>query len=999
MRRSVRLRKQAPQNERKKGKERDENEEEEEEEEVQKRRPRKPAPRRQSPKPRGGAAQKAINEQARILETLKEANVPAELIQTVLHQTSAFEEAMQLLRESGKEATKQEVRCALIAANVAQRIKDPSNAKKVIHPQSEAEVEIARDVAEALDGYALASMESSERDGVEKLLERYGLSIDKPRGLEYKCHFKPIVVPGVKTLNRGELESFLENNKAHHLAIFSVEREPDGMACFHIEDLFALLKMRSNSPTDADVQQLKEEYWALAKIDAGGVVLKSGECLQAVEWHAAYMQLKDFLKNDIDPQKCASLLKVSSALVPTKRLGKWRRVSNQIRRFVRHMWDLFAMKLITDLISNTACVVVLTYGFLAAPRAYSEVMQTALKTYCQGFMLCQVYGAVAYMYNMFAGKIFNTIIGVFTSMLKKLRLDSWVVYAQNSLEAIRQSRTLNAVAAGTTFVFSSLLKKFIIGGFMSGFGYATGLSTGFTIAVLSPWTLIPIAIGACILAYTTYKGTPDIHVSQSLSDLDPNMGTFGVFLSFLSTGVGCEMYGLVNGKKSAWLCNAQMTNTFKRMLNSAVISSVCDLLLLLLRVMNGQDFLAEYFGETRCERLLSGLLKQDNETRLLLVAFNNAETAAQKAALEMKNAGFNVDAKLVELSVLTSVGSDLNKDQYKNAELQSARDALGKFQNTFVNAQKELESANHALKVAAEQAGITYKPFEMYKTVDVNNISQQLKEVEGKISYLNATYGKPDIDPRFAPLNEERKKLSLLLEIRESNILFEQAKIEAIQVEAARVKAENQENAAKAKEAENKANEAAIEDMRRLNAEALAKQASEAAEKIQEQQEKAKPTVLVHTTSATTTPIANATAAPTEAIDETISQLEMSTNITSTGQPADLQQHTAVNVSTLAPNPQPRLKSPIVDQNIKFDDYKGIPEFRSVGWSTEAGPVFVDRNWKGNEDLMQKIIQQAIDNPEKANEYRSMYANYHIPLVPKWFLWFDDFTCKFWDCD
>lgn len=129
MRRSVRLRKQALQNESEKERERD-NVDEEEGEEVEERRPQKSAQRRsQSPKPNGGAAEKAINEQARILATLKEA-MPAELIQTVQKQANAFDEAMQLLRESGERATKQEVRCVLIAAKRRAAHKRPRKRQK-----------------------------------------------------------------------------------------------------------------------------------------------------------------------------------------------------------------------------------------------------------------------------------------------------------------------------------------------------------------------------------------------------------------------------------------------------------------------------------------------------------------------------------------------------------------------------------------------------------------------------------------------------------------------------------------------------------------------------------------------------------------------------------------------------------------------------------------------------------------------------------------------------
>ena len=979
--------------------------------------PEQPAPRSRAPRPEkkhGNAT-----EEARFLATLKEANMPAELVQTVQNNVSALDEAMEVLRSSGKRASKQEIRCVLIAANVAQRLKDPANAKKVLHPQSEAEVEIARDVAAALDDYALNSMESSERNQVEDLLYRYNLAIDTSRGLEYKCNFKPIFVPGVKTLTQSELESFLENNKVHHLAIFSVEREPEGMACFFVEDLFALLKTKSNSPTNADVHKFREEYWEMSSIHAGGVSLTAEDCMNALEWHAAYTQLKAIVEKGLSAEQHASLLKVSTAIVPLKRLGKWRRVGNFARYVVRSMWQLIGWKAVSDFFSNVMCVAVLTFGMFANPRMFTEAMRTTARAWCEGFLMCQLYELISYLMDQ-AGPYFAKIMDMCMSFLKKMGFANWAAYAGEWLEALKpQSQGSKAVVAGVKFVFSAFLKKLLVGGFLSGFTYVTGLTTGVSMALFSTWTIVPIAIGAVIVGYTTYKGK--VEIPQALSYLDPNMGFIGVMLALLSSGMGCDVFGFVAGKKAARLCNSKLTS-FAKSMNPSIVCTVCDMLLLLARVGYGDtQFLSEYFGETRCERLLSGLLEQD---RRIVAATQDAINAAGKAF----EIGKQIEKNNIKIEELINSEEKRGQVDSEISLLERNNEDLIKAQNQALNIVKEITSSIDFKNKAAK----------MLATFDAKN--QTISSIAHRLANVNRMIVIAELEQKtqtssFSYL-EDLKQAQFILQ----NDLGQLAFIKRVHGTASDLKEIEiaQEVLAKADIASEKPEPRTNSSLKGLSLTVYRppsnpRPRAPTRAPINAQNGTNGQNAMLNTTTelVKTLKLPFPTQIPDELTTVSLTP-SVFTNGTSTDQRTDPIQNTSTNSSAFvrepapspeqspapspplspAPSPAPNVeqsppqnKPAILDEifKVSFASRREEVGNRSFDWNTQGKRVCIQSSWTGDEYLVEKIIKQAKNDPAKAEAVGEKYHETEswIPrkLLGAPFLYFNEETCSYWKCD
>ena len=474
-------------------------------------------------------------------------------------------------------------------------------------PENKAERETVRKIDETLDGYALAHMEANKRNEIEDLLSRYDLSIDAARGLEYRCSFKPISIPGYRCKTLEFLEEFLAKNPGNHLAIFSVERKALGLCCFYIDDLMQLLRVKSRSPTHGALKQLNKEYWDTAHVNAGGITLGGAEILLAIQWADAYAKFKVLLENEMTPEIYASLLKVSTAIVPTKRLGKWRSFTNLIRRQMRNMWGLFVAKLATDIISNCLCAFVLYFSLLnTANLGLSTLFWNACREYVFGWAIQVVHSKLWEIGKEFSIAFFTRICDWVGALLTKLGFGFIGNILQAWLDAFAYHK-IGAIGSGASFFITGVLYKLLMSGVMTLFsGTAFGLSGG---------TLVPIALGALLVTYSRWGSSPSQGTLQ-LSAVTPqitNFGTVSLLTMLLASENVCQIFGnFANTKVLRW-CNTKAKNLITSMLKYSILLTVADMLVFIVRAGYGDKKIWEFYGPTRCELQYDNLLLKEEQ--------------------------------------------------------------------------------------------------------------------------------------------------------------------------------------------------------------------------------------------------------------------------------------------------------------------------------------------------------------------------------------------------
>ena len=627
---------------------------------------------------------RAAKEKKKLLAILDE-SLPPEKVREIQASDAAFQDAMRSITRSAAQATKAEVRAVMLVANIAARMKDPGSAPPRVRPQTEQERDIERNLHEALDGYSLSSMENGERNSIADLLAPKDLSIDKSRGLEYRCYYKPVPIHGAKT--QAELEVFLDEHKAHHMAIYSVERQPDGLSCFHIEDLIRLLKRESNTVSDVDLQRLTEEYWQSAGITVSGVRFTGTELLDAVQWGAAYSKLREMLADEgaLDAAARRSLLKVSSALVPTQRLSTWRRWNNQMQRRMRDMWTFIGRNFVVKFVSSCACVLALWYGSIGKSRDLTEaVWHVGYENYI-GLITLVICPYISSFVIEYAGPALTAAKAAVLSTLKALRIP-WLLQIVGMLfevfEALKpeniENKTLKAVATGAKFMVTTVLKKMVASGIVvaatTWSPSAVALSAG---AVFTLPSLLPIAIGALLSAYIGNTSTFE-PLAMQVSSGNKLGSIVTVLLAAFTTDTVCDFIGNLS-TKAGTTCRKYRSSVVKGLMNVTLILGILDLLLLFGRSVDKELF--KSFPKTHCEEYLE---------RLLLSNFNKATLNADLAAKETKERATELYALNVKL-------------QDPKLPQPSQEEVLNK-EGEYKKAAEILAASNAKLQIAADEA-------------------------------------------------------------------------------------------------------------------------------------------------------------------------------------------------------------------------------------------------------------------------------------------------------
>jgi len=635
-------------------------------------------------------------EEKKLLAILNE-TLPPEKVRAIKASNAAFQEAMTAMTKSAAQTTRAEVNAVILAANIAARMKDPGSAPPRVRPQTDQEREIERNLQEALDGYSLSSMEEGERHQIQDLLQEYGLSIDKSRGLEYRCHYKVVPVHGAKT--QAQLESFLDEHKAHHLAIFSVERQPEGLSCFYIEDLIKYIKRVSNTDSDASLQLLSEEYWESTGVTVNGVRFTGAEVLLAVQWGAAYAKLRELLADTstLPDGMRRSLLKVSSALVPTKRLGRWRTFYNQARGLLRGMWHLIGMKIALDFLSRCACVFALCYGYFGKARDFVEVAWAVSEGF-MGMLMCMMQTYVGSILESYIGPALTYALGAFTTALKALGFTHLVTVVSMWVDALKpeniQNKYLKGAVIGGTYAATAILKRIVVGGLMAALNpmSTTSVLVGAT-AVFSTATLLPIAIGAIFSMYVGNTSMFALPATQ-LSGGGLNSNIVTILLPALTTGIACDFLGKIFGRKAGKVCSKSASLAVQMFLNYAILNGILDLLKLLVRLTYPE--LVKDYSKTNCELELESLLASN---------FSKATLQAAVAEQDARARAEELYALLVQ-----------EQDPYLKSKL--SQEAVSIAQSKYDVAQKSLEASNSSLKIAAEDVEKAFVPAKGYTIYD-----------------------------------------------------------------------------------------------------------------------------------------------------------------------------------------------------------------------------------------------------------------------------------------
>ena len=655
--------------------------------------PEKMQSRKKSPnRPEGETpAQKEARAQRKndelLFEALRKTESP-EKIQEIKDKARALEEGLEVLRESAKRTTQEELALVQVATSVVARHKkknseptktssksaqnpprstkgstksstkgsvkgasqrskrsvknsevaskkspakvfkkDSTRELKGVLPKTEAERKIAKQIEEALDGEEMRNMGTEERRAIEVLLAQCGLSIDAPRGLEFRCHFKPILIPGVRTKTQEELNSFLERHPAHHLAIYSIERRQEGLACFHIGDLIEYLKYRSRSDTYTELQKRDEAYWDSANIKVGGVTLDGEEVMRAIDWGESYAKLIEMLSTDMEPETYDILIKVSTAIVPKKRLSRWRSMKNSVWRRIGDMRNLIISNLIADIISNILCVLVLYNVWTGHGMSLPALVLNAMYEWVMGaiFMIAGV--AVRDLVQSYSSGLFSAIWTGITNLFALFGLPKLVVYF-NEWFAVFTRQQGNALVSGAKFAANSVLSNLIISGLM-GWWNGTGLFVGAT-ALFSYWGLVPIAIGAVIVtAYQWNYG--DVLELNLMPNIGPNLNAISITLLLLSSEHVCKIFSVLS-KSLARSCNDRLRKFIQTLFFSSIVRAVADVALLLARWR--YPGCCPWAGKTRCELQLDKIMQNQEIIRQEFEILKEENTKISQSAID-----------------------------------------------------------------------------------------------------------------------------------------------------------------------------------------------------------------------------------------------------------------------------------------------------------------------------------------------------------------------------
>jgi len=556
------------------------------------------------------------------------------------------------------------------------------------------------------------------------------------------------------------------------------------------------------------------------------------------------------------------------------------------------------------------------------------------------------------------------------------------------------------VVAGTTFALSALLNKFIFSGLMSGIGYLTGFSTGVSVgvALLSGWTLLPIAVGACIVGYSTYKGKSE--VLPALSYLDPNMGFIGAMLVFLSSGSACDVLGFLFGKRTARWCNSKLTPYAKKM-NHESLLTVLDFLLLLVRLFYDRNFdFFGFFGETRCEKLLSGLLDKDR-----ISAQNQATEAieATRKATEAAGKAFEIGAQISKNKMKVEQLSNSRQSRQSHQEIARLK------QETKILEKSQQETLN-TLDDITKSVDFKTRIFEMIATFDQGNqtigsISKQLitvnkmlavakLEQETATSPLTQTSTIEDLTKAQLSLKNDLNNFAFIKQVQGTESDLKELQTAQKLLAEAEISAE--------KPATSSFNPLALQVYKKpisneLNTIVLVNLPQNVAEiGIHPQEMSATftnstiPTASEITTSIagkTTTPIANATA------------IEPTTPIAA---PMPEPRAQSLRPQSQVPSPGPPMASPenplytITDKNGLTMAQNQKKWFRSVQYlEVDDHNIKIEPNWKHSPDITYKIFREAMKDNKKA----AANQNKHFPDTSRdIFLYFDTTTCQDFDC-
>ena len=603
-------------------------------------------------------------------------------------------------------------------------------------PRNKAERETVRKIDEALDGYALAHMEPDKRNEIEDLLFHYDLLIDAARGLEYRCNFKPIPIPGYKWKTLEFLEEFLAKNPGNHLAIFSVEHKGLGLCCFYIDDLIQLLLLKSRSPTYDALKKLDEENWDTVHVKAGGITLSGAEILLAIQWADAYAKFKELIKDGMTPEMHASLLKVSTAIVPKKRLGKWRTYTNLFRRTMRNMWWLFVAKLATDILSNCLCVFVLHYSlFNTAGLSMGALFVNACREYVIGWAIQVVYSEIWKILPKFSIPFLTQIGGWLSTLLKKLDFGISGDIFQAWVQAFASQKG-GAVVSGAKFFVTAVFSKLLMSGVTTLFS-----GTAFAVGVFSAGTLVPIALGALFVTYSRWGSSPSQETLQ-LSALTPhaaNLNAINLLTMQLASEGVCQIVGYFASAKTVRWCNKKSNDFIRSMFKYSIFLTVADMLVFLVRVGYGDKKFWEFYGPTRCE------LQYDN---LLL-----------KREQQMNEA---VNGAVEALSEINERRADLAELEHKKPEIPSEQyDAKLSLLNKEINSITAKYESNLAemQTVQGEQAHAQAAPQVDSRLTIEAIVSQKLEKLNDKIDEMQRASGAAVDLLEIVPLQQEQAML------------------------------------------------------------------------------------------------------------------------------------------------------------------------------------------------------------------------------------------------
>ena len=600
-------------------------------------------------------------------------------------------------------------------------------------PRTKAEREIAKQMEEALDGDEMRNMDDTKRKQIADLLDEHGLAIDEPRGLEYRCHFKPIFIPGLKTKTQEDLERFLDTNQVGHLAIYSVERHQEGLACFYIEDLIKLLKYRSRSATDADLQKLTEEYWDDSNIRAGGVTLDGGEVVRAIEWGAAYSKLKELITeiaNDMDDDQFRSLMKVSTAIVPKKRVGRYRRLINWVKRTTRYIWEFIAMKLVADLLANVLCVLVLYFVWTSHGLGLTELMWNAFTQWLYGNVMMFAYVKINELVQQYLGSYLSAIWEFFLTLLRNMGFQWLLEVCVNVFASIVTVRQGSALVAGVAFAGRSVLTNMIVSGVMSVFTGA-GFMAGATVA-FSSWGLFAVALGAVFVAGNKWAGH-DVDFNM-MPHLGANTGVIGATLLLLSSDKVCQILQPL-GKRSVRMCNQHFKRMLRNALTSSIILAVVDVLVLLMRTQN-PGFLPGY-PKTRCELQFNDLIEQKEQK------VQQKQKTAQTELLKANEDSVEALAQITEKNMaIERLLKTKPPSKEFDAELNKLHTEIAEITQRYKSNRNKMESIWQNLEQSPSKDTIE-------------------KMISGKIEQLNTNISKIETENSFTTNLSELKYLKL----------------------------------------------------------------------------------------------------------------------------------------------------------------------------------------------------------------------------------------------